>query len=398
MIPAQIDAAPPSWLPAELVDVWMTLATYPLLLAAVVAGVGVVVAMGARWIAVFWGLRLAKKSTSELDDQFIRLGANVLPVVILYLSLVLAVRVLPLTELATTISTRLLSTLLIFYGVHLGFRASYIGLRLLSRFRERYHFLEERTIPLFDLIATVLVVCLAALVFLHVWGIDPTAWVASAGLIGLGLGFAAKDTLANLLGGVFIIADAPYKVGDFIVLDSGERGEVMKVGIRSTRILTRDDFEVIVPNALMANTKIVNQSGGRWLKSRLKVSVGVAYGSDVGRLFEVLETVPKRHPKIASDPAPVVRMVGLGESSLDFTLAVWVNHPSERGMMQSELYVDIYETLVREGFEIPFPQRDLWVKQVPEGVDVLPKTDGDGSIPAADYDAPRPDLGALRAP
>ena len=89
----------------------------------------------------------------------------------------------------------------------------------------------------------------------------------------MAVGFAAKDTLANLFGGIFILADAPYKVGDFVVLGSGERGEVTQVGLRSTRILTRDDVEVTVPNAMIANDTIVNESGGPWVKHRVRVRV-----------------------------------------------------------------------------------------------------------------------------
>jgi small-conductance mechanosensitive channel len=365
---AQIDVSPPVWLPAQLAGMWAMLATYPLLLAFVVAAVGVALAVVVRYVAMFFGLRIAKRIPTDFDDQLIGLGAAVVPAAIVYLSLVLAVRTLPLNEDATTVTTRVLGTMLILYVIRVAFKASYLGLRLLGQLRQRYRVVEERTIPLFDLLATVLIVGIGALAILRVWDIDPTAWIASAGLIGLGLGFAAKDTLANLLGGIFIIADAPYKVGDYVMLDTGERGEVTKVGIRSTRILTRDDFEIIIPNALMANTKVVNQSGGRFIKSRLRLRVGVAYGSDVSRLIGVLEAIPARHPNVATDPAPVLRMVGLGESSLDFDLLVWVNHPSERGMITSELYVDIYQTLVREGFKIPFPQRDLWLREVPEGV------------------------------
>ena len=145
--------------------------------------------------------------------------------------------------------------------------------------------------PLFDLVMTILIVAVAAYGLLQVWNIDPTAWLASAGIVGIAVGFAARDTLANLFAGFFIIADAPYKVGDYIVFDTGERGEVTKVGIRSTRILTRDDVEVIMPNSAMANNKVVNESGGRWERFRIRIKVGVAYGSDVDDVCELLEAV-----------------------------------------------------------------------------------------------------------
>jgi len=147
-------------------------------------------------------------------------------------------------------------------------------------------------------VATVLIVAIAAYALLQVWNIDPTAWLASAGVVGIAVGFAAKDTLANLFAGFFIIADVPYKLGDYVVLDAGERGEITRVGIRSTRLLTRDDVEVIIPNSELANHKIVNESGGRWVKFRIRLKVGVAYGSDLDRVVEVLEEVARENRNV----------------------------------------------------------------------------------------------------
>jgi small-conductance mechanosensitive channel len=379
MTTAQVESLPPGWLPASLAGAWATLAAYPLLLALAVVAGGVLLALAIRYVAGFWGLRIAKRIPTDLDDELIRLLAGVVPVVLVFLSLMAAVRVLPLGTEATLIINRVLGTLLVIQLVRMGFRAAYIGLRLISTIRDRFNVIEERTIPLFDLVATVVIVAIGAYALLEVWSIDPTAWLASAGLVGIAVGFAAKDTLANLFAGIFIIADAPYKVGDFIVLDSGERGEITKVGIRSTRMLTMDDVEVIVPNALMANQKIVNESGGRWIKSRIRLRVGVAYGSDVDRVVRLLESVPAGHGNVAKDPAPRARMVGFGESSLDFDLLCWIDHPSMRGAVIHELFVDIYKRLSAEGIEIPFPQRDLWVRKVPEGVAALGRPEQESS-------------------
>ena len=213
--------------------------------------------------------------------------------------------------------------------------------------------------PLFDLMMTVLIVAVAAYALLQVWNIDPHR-LAGFGrrIVGIAVGFAARETLANLFAGFFIIADAPYKVGDYIVFDTGERGEVTKVGIRSTRILTRDDVEVIMPNSAMANNKVVNESGGRWERFRIRIKVGVAYGSDLDAVCELLERVASEHDTVCRDPSPRVRMRGFGDSSLDFELLCWVNQPSLRGLVTHELYMKIYKELGRAGIEIPFPQRD----------------------------------------
>ena len=354
----------PGWAPAWLAPVWELLATYPILLALAIATVGTLLAGGARFVVLFWGLKLTARTASTLDDQLVRLLGRVLATVIVMLSFVAAVQSLPLGDGAQTLLNRLFSSVLVLLLMNAGLRATHLGLAVLGRIRDRFHIVEERTIPLFDLGLTISVVSLAVYALLLVWNINPTAWLASAGVIGIAVGFAARDTLANLFAGFFIIADAPYKLGDYIVLDNGERGEVTKVGIRSTRILTRDDVEVIVPNAEMANTKIVNESGGRWLKYRIRIKVGVAYGSDVDQVVDLLERVAREHGTVCHDPEPRVRMRGFGDSSLDFELLCWIDHPSQRGLVAHELYMTIYKELGEAGITIPFPQRDVWMRSV----------------------------------
>ena len=104
----------------------------------------------------------------------------------------------------------------------------------MSRLADRVTWLEARTLPLFDNLSKIVIFGLAIYFFLIAWELDLSAWLASAGIMGIAVGFAAKDTLANLFGGLFVIMDAPYKLGDFINLDSGERGRVIKIGLHSS--------------------------------------------------------------------------------------------------------------------------------------------------------------------
>lgn len=369
------DTGIPPWLPGGLDLAWSLLATQPFVLALVLVVSGLLLALVARALVLFVGLRITTRTSTALDDDLVRLVAGVTALVIATLGLVAAVEALPLTERAGQITVRVLVSLLVLQLMRVGLRASRLGLQVLSRVRDRFAIVEERTLPLFDLVMTVLVVGLAAYALLEVWHIDPTAWLASAGVVGIAVGFAARDTLANLFAGFFIIADAPYQVGDYVVLDSGERGEITRVGIRSTRLLTRDDVEVIIPNSVMASTKIINESGGRWVKFRIRLKVGVAYGSDVDRVLEVLEAVARANLTVCRDPEPRVRMRGFGDSSLDFELLCWVTHPSERGLVTHELYVAIYKVLAAHRIEIPFPQRDLWVRTMPRPPAVDPEED-----------------------
>jgi MscS family membrane protein len=380
---ADVAVAPiaPDWIPSWLDGVWTMLGRYPLLLSAVVLVAGLFLAVAVRGVIVYWGGRISARTKTTLDEQLFRLLGWVAAVVVAYLSLVAAVQVLPLGAFANLVLSRLLVSFLILHLMRAALRGAHLMLLAVSAIRDRYAIVEERTIPLFDIIFTVIIVAFASYALLQVWNLDPTAWLASAGVIGIAVGFAAKDTLANLFAGFFIIADAPYKVGDYIVLDSGDRGEVTRVGIRSTRLLTRDDVEIIIPNAEMANTKVVNESGGRWLKFRIRIKVGVAYGADVDQVAALLERVAREHDAVCRDPEPRVRMRGFGDSSLDFELLCWVEHPSERGVVSHHLYMNIYKALGRDGIEIPFPQRDVWLRSVPNVVGVRPDT-GDGNAPA----------------
>lgn len=358
-----IDA--PTWLPAWLEFFWRVLAAYPILLALVIVVVGLGLAFLVRRFILFWGIRITDRAHADLLGQLVRVGAWVAGMLVAYISLVTALHVLPLADFAISIMVRVLLSILILQLMRAGLNAARIVLEMLGRIRDRFAVVEERTLPLFELMTTVFIVAIGSYALLQVWDIDATAWLASAGVIGIAVGFAARDTLANLFAGFFIIADAPYKLGDYVVLDSGERGEVTKVGIRSTRLLTRDDVEVTIPNSVIANSKIVNESGGRWVKYRIRIKVGVAYGSDVEQVVRVLEDVADRHATVCRQPAARVRMRGFGDSSLDFELLCWIERPEQRGFVSHELYMDIYKALARHNIEIPFPQRDLWVRKMP---------------------------------
>ncbi len=228
-----------------------------------------------------------------------------------------------------------------------------------GRHHERFPVINERTVPLFGQVARVVIVG-AAIYFLFLsWNIEVTAWLASAGVVGIAVGFAAKDTLANLFAGIFILADAPYKKGDFVVIDTGERGEVQHIGLRSTRLLTRDDVEVTVPNAVIANAKIINESGGPWEKQRVRLKVGVAYGSDLDQVRDVLLNVAEEQPDILEEPEARVRIRAFGDSGIDHELLGWIEMPVLRGRVLDDLFRRVYVALREAEIEIPYPQREV---------------------------------------
>ena len=223
--------------------------------------------------------------------------------------------------------------------------------------------IERRTFPLFSNLTFVLVLGLAAYLLLKVWGRDVTHLAASAGVLGLAFGFAAKDTLGNLFSGVFIVADAPYQLGDYIVLDNGDRGEVVNIGLRSTRIQTRDDVQVTIPNSVIAASKIINQSGGGETHMRVRVAVSIGYDEDIDLARKVLEGIGAAEPRLLESPAPRVRFRRLGDSGLDFELLGWVTDPAQRGRAVDGLNTAIIKRFREENIEIPYPQRVVHLRQ-----------------------------------
>ena len=244
-------------------------------------------------------------------------------------------------------------------------RVAGLLLEALSKLSERATFVQDSTLPLFQITAKILIVGGAVYFAMVSWGIDVTGWLASAGIVGIAVGFAAKDTIANLFAGIFILTDAPYKVGDFVLLDADLRGMVTQIGIRSTRILTRDDIEVTVPNAAIAAGRIVNETSGRTPKRRIRTEVGVAYGVDIDRVREILLECAAGVEFVATDPPPQVRFTAFGDSGLIHELRVWVDEPVWKGRVTDELNRRIYKALNAAGIEIPYAKHDVYIKQMP---------------------------------
>ena len=300
-----------------------------------------------------------KRTKTDLDDRLVKLLSAPIIQTTVTLSLIVAIAAFEGDYGYGKVLTRLLVTLLLFFWARAWIKATGLALEVMSNNAHRFELFQPRTVPLFEMTIKLVLVVVFAYLFMSVWGINGTAWLASAGIIGIAVGFAAKDTLANLISGVSIIADAPYKIGDYIVLDTGERGIVTSLGIRSTRLLTRDDVEISIPNAVIGNAKITNESGGPWVKQRIRIKVGVAYGSDIEEVVRILETVAGENNDIIERPEPRVRMRAFGESSLDFELMGWIDHPEDRGRVSHDLFLAIDRQFREHGIVIPFPQRDV---------------------------------------
>lgn len=339
---------------------------YPWLRSLLIIGVSILLGKLVDWVTTGAISRLVIKTKSSFDDDILKLLHRPIFVSVLLIGLIFAVYELKLEDNVSFTTVRVLKTIAVFVWLRFGLQAIRRTIDELEKSETRLKFITPTTKPLIINTAVLLLAAVSTYIVFLIWKINITAWIASAGIIGLAISFAAKDTLSNIFGGVTIFADKPFEVGDYIVLDSGERGMISHIGVRSTRILTRDDVEITVPNGILATTTIINESGGPHEKFRIRAKVGVAYGSDIDKVEDVLTKIAENHEEVCKSPEPRVRLRGFGDSSLDYELLCWVEKPVFRGRILHELNSLIYKTFNSEGIEIPFPQQDIYVKQLPE--------------------------------
>ncbi len=326
----------------------------------------IVAAIVANWIFSRVLLRLARQTKTDVDDKVVQILHRPIYWSFLLLGFSYACEQVGIPESVSSLLHRAARSVAVIFWALAIVGIVKVFLKAASTGTHSHRLVQARTQPLFENLAFVLVFGVAIYLLLVSWQVDITAWVASAGVAGLALGFAAKDTLANLFAGIFIIVDAPYKLGDFIIIDSGERGRVTDIGLRSTRILTRDDIEIIVPNAVIGNSKIVNETAGPYHKERIRLKVGVAYDSDVDKVREVLMKLAVEEDHVCSSPEPRVRFRAFGQSSLDFELLSWIDEPVVRGQVLDALHCRVIKEFRAAGIEIPYPKRDLYIKEMPQ--------------------------------
>lgn len=339
----------------------------PAIRAGLILAAALLASLFVRGVFFRFVLIVTARTKSGIDDQLILALRGPVAYSLFLGGLGWAVASLELQGTIGFVLPAIIKTIAVLIWSSAAMRLGSIFLEVMSRHRERLAWIQPQTLPLLQMAWKVLIIGGFFYFLLISWHINPTSWVASAGVVGIAIGFAAKDTLSNLFAGVFIAADAPYKIGDFVILEGGLRGQITDIGLRSSRILTRDDIEVTIPNALIANGKIVNETGGRHHKMRVRVKVSVAYGSDIDQVREVLLSCVEGVEHVVSDPIPRVRFREFGSSGLLFELLVWIEEPVYRGRVLDQLNAAIYKAFRASGIEIPYMKQDVYVKELPTG-------------------------------
>lgn len=295
----------------------------------------------------FYLKHIAKKTETEIDDLIIQYISR--PV--FYFVLVYGIKLALLNLEIDGIVTRMMSSLMAVVFVFILMRVSDVfiegwGRSVSHRTRVR---VDKVLLPLFHKIVKVSFVIVAMLWVLRIWDVDITPYLAGVGISGLVLGLALQDSLKNIFGGISLLLDKTYAVGDKIKLQTGDVGTIVDIGLRSTKMVTFDNEIIFVPNGYLANSLVRNYAGPQ-KRIRVRVEFIVLEG-EVEKIKTLALDAVKKMPDVLKDPTPEVNLLQIG-SGLEFRVAFWVTGWENEFAKKEEATLGIYEALRKAKVEL----------------------------------------------
>lgn len=334
------------------------------LYAAITVAAGLVLA-GIAHVVIRWLKKRAEATESPLDDIILMAVGTPLVVAIPAFSVYIALTAFDIVpeSMGWLITDQVINAVFILFGAWITSVFSYNLIRTYStQVAEKTETdLNDRLIPILEIAARYLIWFVAFLLILSNFQIDITPLLAGAGIGALALALAAQEILSNFLGGAIIAVDKPFRVGDRIKIDTFF-GDVMSIGLRSTRIKTMDSQIVTVPNAKVTSSVVINYAMPD-IKMKVRIPFSVAYGSDMEKVKEILLAIAHEAADktawVITNPAPLVYFLEFGESALTGQLILWTNNYDYSWDVQDWVNSRIARRFSEEKIEIPYRQVDV---------------------------------------
>ena len=306
--------------------------------------------------------RIVNKTQTNFDDRILELLHRPIFYSILFIGFSVAVKTAELPNYIDYALVGIFKTSTILIWLFVVMKVLILSMEWASQ-KTSNPLLQQKTLPLFNNLGKIAIGLFGIYFIFLSWDININGILASAGVLGVVLGLAAKDTVANFFAGIFLMADSPFKEGDYILLDTGERGYVKQMGIRSTRFMTRDDIEITIPNSVIAASKIVNESGGPGETERVRITLHVAYESNIDDVKALLISIALGNENVLKTPEPRVRFREFGDHGLKLQLLFWIHKPEIRGRTVDAVNTEIYKQFSQNNISIPYPTMKVILPQ-----------------------------------
>jgi small-conductance mechanosensitive channel len=307
-----------------------------------------------------WGTRLARFTTTDLDDRILQRIIPHVSRLLNMLGIYLAIRSLPLHEKLVLVFSGALYIVLVIIVFNLLYHAfdELVKWYIAGRQDSSDALISRHMLPIAEKLAMLFLMGTALIVILKHFNYDIFSLVTALGIGSLAIGMAAKDTMAHMISGFTLMLDRPFRIGDRIQLASGQIGDVLDIGLRSTKIKTLDNQQLIIPNSDLCNTILTNQAFPD-LRAKGRINVGVAYGSDVDHVKSILVATAQSIEGVLPDPAPESFFVSFGDSCLNMSLFFWVPEYGQLFAVTDRINTLIIKSFRENSIEIPFPTRTM---------------------------------------
>jgi small-conductance mechanosensitive channel len=315
-----------------------------------------------RYVLTTWGPRFTSFTSTDLDDRILLRVTPPASLLVVFAGLYIAIKTLPLPEKAHVAVSGAVFIITISILTNIAWRAMdelllWYGNRMAENGRGG---LDRQLLPLAEKLGTIFLVGTALIIVLKHFNYDILSLVTALGIGSLAIGMAAKDTLANMISGFTLMIDRPFRIGDRIQLAAGQLGDVQDIGLRSTKIKTLDNQLLIIPNSDLCNTILTNQAFPD-LRAKGRINIGVAYGSDVERVKELLVATAREVAEVLSDPAPEAFFTAFGESALQMALFFWVDDYTKVFPTTDKINTLLLRRLAEIGITIPYPTTSVYL-------------------------------------
>ena len=347
---------------------------------------------------------LAQKINLSLDKELLNSLRSFIFKLIFFLFILLSIKMLSLSENMSFIFSSIVKSILLLSLV--GFLLQVVRSLLYKMAKnskeksndEVVSVIQESTLPLFENTALIAFYIVGLYLVFSIWNVDMTALLAGAGIGAMAIGMAAKDTLSDIIAGILILTDAPYRVGDVVYVKGNLKGRVSHIGLRNTRLVTKNNVEVIVPNTIMGTSQIVNESSSKEFGIRIQLDVATAFGEDVEKIKLLLVDSAKMAKRVAKDKEIKAMMIGFEQYALQFRLQCWIGDPEDKGSAKGELMELMYLNFYEAGIDIALtreqnvtlkheslPPQEIRITQFPEitqemYVKEMPNLFGEGKV------------------